>query len=753
MPIDPNFLVPGGALNTQLLGHIFEAETDLSGTHVGPYRIVELIAEGGMGAVYRALRADGAYEQEVAIKRVASAKLRGDRAELLKRERQALARLEHPGIARLLDGGSADDGSLWFAMDYVRGQPIDTWVRAQQPAEAEVLRALVGVCEALAHAHRALLIHRDIKPANVLVDKEGRVRLVDFGIGALIGADEAAPRAYTPGYASPEQVRGDPEGTATDIYQVGRLLVEMRALLGSQGRLAHADCIRVDQIAARATADHPAARYAETGALARDLRAVLERKPISLRPDGVEALRLYGRRQAPLVATIAVAAMVLVAVIVVAFVRVDNARQVAETQAEAARRAAETTQRISSFLTGLLVNASPAVNQGRQLTVSEALGAAVSGLRADMDAEPHLRGELLAMMGNIYLTREENAAALPLLAEAVQLALRDTGLAAERRALRHRLYGIAALGVGDYPLARAQLETARTQFEALADGEAMVLRTMRNLALLSLFEGDLNGAIDAAAAGIARLRARGEGAESDLAADLINYGRYLAQADRIDEASAVLREALQLCLKHHGERHPFTVHALAAEAELRIEHADDPLALDALRQARALTLELSGLNSPPHIAAEHALARGLLKLGQLDDADEALAVAMVANAALPVGDAVDTVGLLETLGGLRLAQGQVDAAIVAYMQMLEADRTPGKALNLDLGQRSMALARAYLAANDPINALAALGDARYRAAERAPKDHRLHAQIAALAEQIGGAGRSAEAADSLRPND
>ena len=216
---------PASAL---LIGGAAPAPGLAPGTRLGPWAIVETIGHGGMGQVYRGRRADGQFEQEVAIK-VA----RADSAAAWQRfplERQIVARLDDPGIARLIDGGIADSGQPYMVMELVSGRPISHWCREHRAGLAQRLDLFEAVCEAVAYAHRHLVIHRDIKPSNVMVTGAARVKLLDFGIARLLDAVGAAATAelmLTPAYAAPEQLSNAALSTATDVYALGLLLHEL----------------------------------------------------------------------------------------------------------------------------------------------------------------------------------------------------------------------------------------------------------------------------------------------------------------------------------------------------------------------------------------------------------------------------------------------------------------------------------------------------------------------------------------------
>ncbi len=211
---------------------IEEAGEDLSGEMVGPYRLERRVAVGGMGAVYAASRADGQFSQHVAIKLV---KRGMDSDEILSRfrhERETLAALNHPNIARLLDGGVTSSGRPYLVMEFVEGRTVDEYCRERGLRIEDRLRLFRGVCEAVRYAHQNLVVHRDLKPTNILVTREGAVKLLDFGIAKVVSDSGAAhtrreERRLTPEYASPEQVRGESVTTATDVYSLGVILYEL----------------------------------------------------------------------------------------------------------------------------------------------------------------------------------------------------------------------------------------------------------------------------------------------------------------------------------------------------------------------------------------------------------------------------------------------------------------------------------------------------------------------------------------------
>src|SRR5215469_1203860 len=216
-------------------------ELSFIGRRIGPYVLSHVLGEGGMGTVYLAARADEQYQQFVAIKLVHAGSWQSEAIlQRFRTERQILANLDHPNVGRLLDGGMTSDGSPYLVMEHVDGTPIDQYCRENSLSFEAKLELFQSVCSAVEYAHKNLVVHRDIKPANVLVTESGTPKLLDFGIAKLLDPDDARPdspmtrsteRLMTPEYASPEQIRGEPITTATDVYGLGVLLFEL--LVGS----------------------------------------------------------------------------------------------------------------------------------------------------------------------------------------------------------------------------------------------------------------------------------------------------------------------------------------------------------------------------------------------------------------------------------------------------------------------------------------------------------------------------------------
>jgi serine/threonine-protein kinase len=403
-----------------------------AGDHVDRYRILGELGRGGMATVFDAERADGTFEQRVAIKVLR----RGlDTDEIVGRflaERQILSGLEHPNIARLIDGGATADGRPYLVMERVSGEPITEWADRRELDLRDRLELFCQVAEAVQFAHQRLIIHRDLKPSNILVDDTGTVKLLDFGIAKLLDTDAGSAdsltrtgiRPLTPAYASPEQLRGEQVTTASDVYQLGSVLYELlsgrRPFDGkgaelqsaiTTGRVRRPSEVRddgrraalrgdLDAIVLAALRIEPERRYPSAADLAADIRRYLAREPVRARPDTLAyRARRFATRRPEIVAALGVVGL-LVAGYVVTLVRSADRL---EAERDRARLESEKAQQVSGFLVDLFEANDPDAAAGRELTAYDLLerGEARTDLLAD---QPELQAEMLGVIGQMYMS-------------------------------------------------------------------------------------------------------------------------------------------------------------------------------------------------------------------------------------------------------------------------------------------------------------------------------------------------------------
>jgi len=393
------------------------------GSQIGPWRLEALVGRGGMGEVFRAVRADGQYHQEAAIKVVRPERTTAAMVSRFLQERRIMARLEHPGIATLLDGGITPGGQPYLAMQYVKGQPITRWADTHALPVVERLRLFVKVCDAVQFAHANLIVHRDLKPSNILVTDEGQPRLLDFGIAKLLdtGATDSTTGdllLLTPEHAAPEQFLGNQVTTATDVYALGVLLYELLTGTRPFRDVAAADLPRavcetpprppsavrpvagdLDQIVMKALRKEPDRRYASAGQMGEDVTRFLGGWPVLARPDtaGYRIQRFVSRNR---IGVGAAAAIVITLIGATALTARESSRRgdaLAAARAEQARA-----NRITEFLMSVFRASNPSETRGRTVTARELLDNAANRVRRDLADDPSARSDMELAIGRAY---------------------------------------------------------------------------------------------------------------------------------------------------------------------------------------------------------------------------------------------------------------------------------------------------------------------------------------------------------------
>jgi len=681
------------------------------GRVLGSWRLGPLLGAGGMGLVHAAERCAGDYAQSVAIKVLARNDVRGDLAARFGRERAILARLTHPGIARLLDGGISDDGWPWFALELVRGAPLTDHCRAGAADLRTRLRLFREVAEAVAHAHRHLVVHRDLKPSNILVGDDGRVKLLDFGIAKLLADDEepdltlTGPRPFTPRYAAPEQVTGGAITTATDIYALGAVLYELLcgqsphgavgapehevlraatelepvplmraaraagaaeagAIVGLGGdRLLAGD---LQNIVARCLAKDPARRYASVDALLDDLRRAEAGEPVQARaPSRRYVVAKFARRN-----RVAVVAGALVLVALVAGLATTT------WQARRAAREAARAEQSRAFLLDIFAAADPSAAQGREVTAREILRRGARDLRGQLAEQPALRAELLVTVGELLRLVGAYADADTVLGEALAQAEAVHGPSSPDVARVADALGGVVYELGQFERAEALHRRALAIHEA-----SYGRRHVATASSLANLAGVLSQAGDPAASeGLYRevlaieLDLLGPD-DPAIAADLNNLAVCLFRAGRAAEADTLHVQALALRRRAHGEEHPDVATSLHNRAAALAD-------LERAAEAEA------------HYRQALAIRRRLYPQGH-----------------------VDIAGTLTGLGSLLRDEGRLDEARVLLVEAADLNARVYDGPHLELG-------RSY-------NALGTLAYSRSLYGEAADWFERAHAVLAA----------------------
>jgi serine/threonine-protein kinase len=692
------------------------AATELApGDRLGAWTLRSELGHGGMGRVFLAERSDGHYEQRAAVKLLLGLSSDAALAQLAA-ERQILARLTHPHIARLIDGGTTPRGNPYLVMEYVEGRRIDAWCRSQGLQTDGVLDLFGMVCEAVGYAHRQLVVHCDIKPGNVLVDADGRAMLLDFGIAQLQGRQGSDVAALTPRYASPEQIAGAPATPASDIYSLGRMLDE---LLGAVQPAAP----RADEwhaIVAKATAQDPEQRYLAVPALLADLRRFRSHLPLAALPPGrLYVARKLVRRRWPWVLA-GSGALALSAVFVGGLVQQRDRALQAEAQA---RLEAATTRQVSDFMVSLFEGADPNIAGRQDLGAAALVDKGRERIDADLAGQPGLQAALKYVLGKVYENIGRPRTAIELYEQAVQAARRQPQRDPVREAaLLSRLANALAnerLAARAEPLAREALALLDGRVAPDATARADALDTL-GWVLTSAARFDEGQQRLESARDIRQLRARE--APLDLAGTLHNLGLLHMRAGRPVPAEALFRQALALKQAALGDKHPALLNTLQSLAsDLAQEHRSDE-ALALLRTLVERRRALHGPLSAKVAVALNELASALQDAGRSDEAIAAYRQALVVDEQVSGHVSTDRAVHLNNLATALEDQGD-PAAEASYRESLAIRQALLPAGDLTLARSQHNLGRWLLRAGRPAQARALLDEAAQARRARLPAGH------------------------------
>jgi len=679
-------------------------ETELDqGDRLGAWRLLHRLAQGGMGAVYLAERADGHFEQRAAIKLIRGV----PNAEMLAhftRERQILATLQHPHIARLLDGGATPGGQPYLVMEYVEGEPIDVFCSQKNLSLDARLRLFEQVCGAVQFAHQRLVVHCDLKPSNVLVRADGTPVLLDFGIARALdrqrGADAVETGYFTPGYASPEQLRGEAVTTASDVYALGLILFEMVtgrkarvdaadrtiALLGDAAvrpsQLAGAVSWRgriagdIDAIVLRATAAEPVARYAAANALANDIQRYRALRPVSARAQtpAYVAARLLRRRWPVFVAG------ALGVLLVAAFTwRLAAERDRALAAERDARVQATTAGRVSDFLVSVFNVSNPKLNQQRDITAREVLDQGAARIHAELGDQPQVKAKLLDTLATAYRFIGQPAKTVDLFRESIDLYLdpRVNDPLAAAAALSQLA---VAYSNNSYPRADAEAAARRSLDLRERNGAtALALADAYNtLGIVLESEDRFDEAATALQKGLALRRANGA-SPSMIASSLHNLGLVATNRGDAKAAIAYYSEALELRRNSLGEHNPEYQTTLTNYGMSLGRAGEAAKAVPVLEQNLVLARELYGDDSAHTGAAHNELGSVLHDLGRFGAAIAHYREALRIGEATQGEASADYAKPLNNLASAYEDMGDVAAAIPLFRRSLaiRAKTLPG----------------------------------------------------------------------------
>jgi eukaryotic-like serine/threonine-protein kinase len=670
------------------------------GSLVGPYRLKRELGGGGMADVWLAERADGAFEREIALKLPRLSRLRRDLAARFAHERDILARLEHPHIARFYDAGVTTDGLPYLAMEYVDGQPITRWCDEHRLEVAARLRLFAQVLDAVQFAHANLIIHRDLKPSNILVTEDGQVQLLDFGIAKLLADGQIARetqltqfagRALTPDYASPEQIRGDSLTIATDVYSLGVVLYELLAgqlpyqlkvqsVAQLEQAIIDADPARpssvvsaesaqsrgatqkkiiralrgdLDTVVLKALAKEPAQRYSTIAELADDLNRHLAGQTVHARPASwAYRARKFVVRNALAVGAAATLSVVLVAATVVSLWQAQRA----EEQAQRAEQQATRAEEVNRFVLSVLENASPYGGAGRQASAGDLLLQANQRLAAEPVADPETLVELQTSIGKGLRALGEYQKSLDVLRNAARVGAERLGADHPQTLAAQLNAGWSAIFLSQLDLAAANLDAAERGMRSAGDAPGLVAVLVAKSELVR-DQGQPKLALSVAkeAVQVGEEHAARTGDQLPLIDALIamlNKMRHLGASGHLGPA----RRAWELARGIYGERPTdLALDARRVYASAQMLEGDPATGIAELRIIARQRAQLSGEFHHAVATAHHEIGYGLNSIGDVNGAitefHEALRILLARSGGEPNMDAGNSLYNLGVLYG------------------------------------------------------------------------------------------------------
>lgn len=693
---------------------------DLWGRRIGSYALQNELGRGGMGRVFLARRADGQFDQQVALKLLGTGGPSDAARTRFRAERQILASLNHPNIARLLDGGVSDAGQPYFVMELVQGQPIDAYCQAHRLSLDARIELMVEVCEAVQYAHQKLVVHRDLKPSNILVSEEagsaaepGQVKLLDFGIAklldpSLLEGDAPTTRTgllpMTPNYASPEQVRGEPVTAASDVYQLGvvlyeiltgvrpyqvdghtpseveRIICEKRparpsTAVGEADEAPHTGAASthhrkalrgdLDAIVMTALRKESERRYDAVEQLAEDLRRTLDGRPVSAHPDSwTYRARKFVERH-----TWGVGVTALIVLLLAGYAATitwhSQRMQVALDRAQAEAQKAE---QVTAFLVDLFRASDPQEAGGDPLTAPELLNRGVE--RADrLDDQPEIQAEMFDVVGQVYSRLGRYGDAQEFLERSLTIRedLYET-LQSEMVSTDVQVASVLRKS-GQYDTAEARFRDAMHNQQRLLGSDHPDLAVTKSLLAGTLrVQGEVKEAEQLLREALSVQRHNPDADSLDRAETLNILGLVLQDQNEEEEATSALRSALRIRRSRLGDPDPRVAMSLNNLAMVLRQNGDPKAAEPVYREALAVKRTLYEEAHPSTASTLSGLGLALQNQEKYDAAEPILRKALAMRRTTLGRKHPRVGGSLTNLGNVLELQGQIGEAATHFRE-------------------------------------------------------------------------------------
>ena len=664
----------------------------VAGTTIGPFTLLEKIGQGGSSVVFRARREQAGVVQHVALKLLSRGIYSTEDQRQFRRERLALAQLQHPGIARLIEGGVTETGIPYIALELIDGQPITDYVQTRRLDLRSRLIAFVAVCRSVEAAHRALIVHRDLKPSNVLVTREGDVKLLDFGIAKLLDADSqndtrTQHSAMTPAYAAPEQFNDGQVTTATDVYALGILLNELitgvrrqagdnhppssqisddaapgtlPAAAGTMRRLLRGD---LDNMVMKATATEPDRRYASAGAFADDIERYLSGRPVRAHPpsNGYRAMKFIRRHRVG-VATTAVFFLGMFTTLGIALWQTNVARR----QAQIAQQQAQRADAVQDFLVDVFkTNTSNQDDpiKARAMTARDLLEIGAKKIDGAMMNAPDAKLHLLVLLGDLHGDLGLNENAERLYQKAVDLAHANNGAYALEAFDAQIKLADALHTANSDEQAKTVLEQAQAALDRNHDDDSRRRAKLFDQFAQYYTPRSVPLALDYARKAVA-LYDRSP-AQDDTARALYRKARIEHQSNLIADSIASYKRAIAISTALDGGRNPIVLHYYAELAQQQYFHHDIAEGEANARKALQLAKAINGENHIDVVECEMRLGRLLADTGRLHEGLELLGTAKRKILALRgPDDGFHATQVLFQNGALLIRAGRIEEGMI-----------------------------------------------------------------------------------------
>jgi eukaryotic-like serine/threonine-protein kinase len=689
----------------------------MAGKRIGAYRIIREIGHGGMAVVYLGERDDQNFRKRVAIKMVKPGIGTEQVLQRFRNERQTLAALEHTNIVKLLDGGNTPDGLPYFVMEYVEGTPIDEYCDAGRLSIADRLQLFRTVCSTVQYAHQSLVIHRDLKPANILITNEGVPRLLDFGIAKLLSPEcqqtrlvtRADSRLMTPEYASPEQVRGEPITSATDIYSLGVLLYELltgsrpyNAANGSWSEIERSICetepprpstktsrdrerlrtnaekrsaepkqlVRIlrgdlDSITMKALEKDPGRRYTSASELSADAGKYLAHEPVSVRPPSATYRAGKYVRRHPVGVAVAAGIVLLLAGFAVT----------QSVQLRRITRERDRANRVTEFMEGMFKTSDPREARGNSITAREVLDKASKGIDRGLTKDPQLQAQMMQVMGDVYRNLGLLEPAQKLFERSGEIRLRVLGPenANTLRSQDDLAWILTQRGQFD-AAEKLGRETFATRVRVFGRENLDTLKSMSNLGWTLDREGHYAEAEKLDREVLDTRRRLGKTEDRETAAIMNNLAATVGHEGHYADAEKLKRETLDLRRRILGPEDPDTLTAMNNLAFTLQQEGHFGEAEKLQRDTLDMQRRILGPEHPDTLRSINNLAKVLFHEGHLPESEQLQRTALDTKRRILGPEHQDTLWAMQDLAQTLQGEGQYSEAEKLQRQTLEIQR-------------------------------------------------------------------------------